>query len=170
MPSNAPAMRMAGPITSAGWPRLQPGATRARIPGTAALAGSDCLPLSIIIVPLEPIALAMDLPAPFAWLVDEAGASLGPDQFLAELGGRLLADGLPLAGGALTLAVPHPIIARRTWLWRSESGAVIEALGFAAAGLPGAGPANPPGDAGRGWLAGLGGGPAHEDIVGPGLD
>ena len=28
-------------ITSAGWPRLQPGATRARIPGTAALVGSD---------------------------------------------------------------------------------------------------------------------------------
>jgi hypothetical protein len=72
----------------------------------------------------------MDLPAPFAWLVDEAGASPGPDRFLAELGGRLLADGLPLAGGALTLAVPHPIIAHRTWLWRAETGAVIEALGF----------------------------------------
>ena len=37
---------------------------------------------------------------------------------------------MPLAGGALTLAVPHPIIARRTWLWRAETGAVIEALGF----------------------------------------
>jgi adenylate cyclase len=31
----------------------------------------------------------MDLPAPLAWLVDEAGASPGPDRFLAELGGRL---------------------------------------------------------------------------------
>src|SRR5690348_8528934 len=46
MPSNAPAMRKAGPITSAGWPRLQPGATRARTPGTAALAGSECLGLT----------------------------------------------------------------------------------------------------------------------------
>jgi hypothetical protein len=46
--------------------------------------------------------LPMDLPGPLAWLVDEAGASPGPDRFLAELGGRLLADGLPLAGGALT--------------------------------------------------------------------
>src|ERR687897_1363087 len=64
----------------------------------------------------------MDLPAPLAWLVDEAGASPGPDRFLAELGGRLLADGLPLAGGALTLALPHPIIARRTWLWRGGGG------------------------------------------------
>ncbi|HTT81328.1 MAG TPA: hypothetical protein VMF86_16785, partial [Stellaceae bacterium] len=72
----------------------------------------------------------MDLAAPLAWLVDEAGAAPGADRFLAELGGRLLADGLPLAGGALTLAVPHPIIASRTWLWRVESGAVIEALGF----------------------------------------
>src|SRR5262249_59141610 len=60
----------------------------------------------------------MDLPAPIAWLVDEACASPAPELFLAELGGLLLADGLPLAGGALTLSVPHPIIARRTWLWR----------------------------------------------------
>jgi hypothetical protein len=26
--------------------------------------------------------------------------------------------------------VPHPIISRRTWLWRAAIGAVIEALGF----------------------------------------
>src|SRR5436305_8004179 len=100
----------------------------------------------------------MDLPAPLAWLVDEAAASPGPDRFLAELGGRLIADGLPLAGGALTLAVPHPIIARRTWLWRAETGAVIEALGFAG---------GPLGQAGRDWLAGLG--PVQEDTIGPGL-
>jgi class 3 adenylate cyclase len=105
----------------------------------------------------------MDLPAPLAWLVDEAGASPGPDRFLAELGGRLLADGLPLAGGALTLAVPHPIIAHRTWLWRAETGAVIEALGFAASPFSQA----PLGPAGRDWLAGLG--PVQEDTVGPGL-
>ncbi len=102
---------------------------------------------------------SMDLPAPLAWLVDEAGASPGPDRFLAELGGRLLADGLPLAGGALTFAVPHPIIARRTWLWRAETGAVIEALGFAA---------GPFSQAGRDWLAKLG--PLQEDTVGPGPD
>src|SRR5829696_1854131 len=101
----------------------------------------------------------MDLPAPLAWLVDEAVASPGPDRFLAELGGRLVADGLPLAGGALTLAVPHPIIARRTWLWRAENGAVIEALGFAGGTLS---------QAGRDWLAGLG--PVQEDTIGPGLD
>src|SRR5579863_4024565 len=101
----------------------------------------------------------MDLPAPLAWLVDEAGASPGPDRFLAELGGRLLADGLPLAGGSLTLAVPHPIIARRTWLWRVQSGAVIEALGFAG---------GPPGPAGRDWLAELG--PVQEEWVGPAAD
>ena len=103
--------------------------------------------------------LPVDLPGPLAWLVEEAGASLGPDRFLAELGGRLLADGLPLAGGALTLAVPHPIIARRTWLWRADSGTVIEALGFAGA---------PPDPTGRDWLAELG--PVHEDTVGPPSD
>src|SRR5712671_4411257 len=115
--------------------------------------------------------LSMDLPAPLAWLVDEAGASPGPDRFLAELGGRLLADGLRLAGGALTLAVPHPIIARRTWLWRAESGEVIEALGFVAGGfvaggLAAGGAASPLGDAGGRWLAGLAAGLVHEDAVG----
>jgi hypothetical protein len=53
-----------------------------------------------------------------------------PIRFLAELGAHLLADGLSLAGGALTLDIPHPLIARRTWLWRGDSGEVIEALGF----------------------------------------
>jgi class 3 adenylate cyclase len=101
----------------------------------------------------------MELSAPLAWLVDEAGVSPGPDRFLAELGYRLLADGLPLAGGALTLAVPHPIIARRTWLWRVETGAVIEGLSFAGGQLS---------RAGHDWLAALG--PVREDIVGPGPD
>jgi class 3 adenylate cyclase len=97
----------------------------------------------------------MDLPAPLAWLVDEATASPGPDRFLAELGGLLLTGGLPLAGGALTLAVPHPIIAGRTWMWRAETGTVIEALGFAG---------DPLNQAGHHWLAGLG--PVQEDVVG----
>ncbi|QND47420.1 adenylate/guanylate cyclase domain-containing protein [Rhizobium lusitanum] len=101
----------------------------------------------------------MDLPTPLAWLVDEAGTSPGPESFLAELGRRLLANGLPLAGGALTLAVPHPIIARRTWLWRAEIGDVIEALGFAGSPLS---------HAGHDWLAGLG--PVQETTIGAALD
>src|SRR5271169_5965501 len=72
----------------------------------------------------------MNLPAPLAWLVDEAGAP--------------------------PLAVPHPIITRRTWLWRAETGAVIEALGFAGGPLS---------QAGHDWLAELG--PVQQDTVGP---
>ncbi|MBB3387369.1 class 3 adenylate cyclase [Rhizobium sp. BK275] len=101
----------------------------------------------------------MDLPAHLAWLIDEASASSSPEHFIAELGRQLLADGLPLAGGALTLAVPHPIIARRTWLWRAETGAVIEALDFASSSLNKAA-----GD----WLAGLG--PTHEGKIDRGSD
>ena len=97
----------------------------------------------------------MDLPAPLAWLVDEANASHAPDQFLAELGAKLLANGIPLAGGALALAVPHPIIAHRTWMWRAETGAVIEALGFAGGPLS---------QAGHKWLAELG--PVHNNTIG----
>src|SRR3954468_21575269 len=74
----------------------------------------------------------MQLTSTLAFLVDGASAAPGADHLLAEVGARLVADGLPLAGGALTLAVPHPLIARRTWLWRADSGEVIEALGFVA--------------------------------------
>jgi adenylate cyclase len=112
----------------------------------------------------------MKLCSTLAWLVDAAGASPGADWFLAELGAQLIGDDLPLAGGALTLAVPHPIIARRTWLWRAENGVVIEAVGFASAGFAGAGPQDSSGDAGRRWLAELAGGAVHEDVVGAGSD
>lgn len=106
----------------------------------------------------------MQLSSTLTWLVDKASASPGADRFLAELGAHLIADGVPLAGGALTLAVPHPLIARRTWLWRAGSGEVIEAVGFAPAGALG----NPSGDAGRNWLAGLSEGAVHEDVAGAG--
>ncbi|WP_431324400.1 adenylate/guanylate cyclase domain-containing protein [Rhizobium sp. YTU87027] len=97
----------------------------------------------------------MELPTSLAWLVDEAGTSPDPERFLAEIGARLMVDGLPLAGGALTLVAPHPIIARRTWLWRAETGAVIEALSFVD---------TVPNEAAHEWLSGLG--PVQEDTVG----
>ena len=112
----------------------------------------------------------MQLPSALSWLIDAASASSGADRLLAELGSRLIADGLPLAGGALTLAVPHPIIARRTWLWRADSGALIEALGFAGTALEAEGPAAASGDAGRRWLAALAPGVVHEDGAGSGSD
>jgi adenylate cyclase len=126
----------------------------------------------------------MQLSSTLCWLVDAAVETAGADRLLAELGAHLLGDGLPLAGGALTLDVPHPLIARRTWLWRAETGEVIEALGFAPArpaaaqgrpaaaqgGHPAALGAGPPNDAGRRWLAQIASGPAHEDTIGPGPD
>ncbi len=97
----------------------------------------------------------MQLDATLSWLVDAASETPGADEFLAKLGRALIEDGAPLAGGALTLAVPHPLIARRTWLWRAENGEVIEALGFVPLRLPAAGAASPPGEAARRWLAGV---------------
>lgn len=104
----------------------------------------------------------MQLSSTLAWLVDAASDSAGADRLLAELGAHLLADGVPLAAGALTLEVPHPLIAKRTWLWRAGSGQVIEALGFAPGGLA----PDPPNDAGRRWLRDVGDGEVHEDSVG----
>jgi class 3 adenylate cyclase len=113
----------------------------------------------------------MQLSSTLAFLVDFASETPGADRLLAELGAHLVADGLPIAAGALTLDVPHPLIARRTWLWRAENGEVIEALGFAPGGsgtLPLTTPAsaNPVSDAGRQWLQGIAGGGIHEDMIG----
>jgi adenylate cyclase len=109
----------------------------------------------------------MQLSSTLSWLVDVAGEAAGPDRLLAEVGARLVADGLPLAGGALTLAVPHPLIARRTWLWQADRGEVIEAFGFTAEGGSATGAERRIGDTGRRWLAGLAAGTVHEDTVGP---
>ena len=105
----------------------------------------------------------MRLSSPLAWLVDAAAETPAPEGFLANLAERLIEDGAPLAAGALTLAAPHPLIARRSWLWRADSGEVIEALGF----LPGGLATSAAGDAGRAWLEGLGAKPVHEDAVAP---
>jgi class 3 adenylate cyclase len=107
---------------------------------------------------------SMVLSSTLSWLVDAAAEAAGADRLLAELGAHLLADGLPLAGGALTLAVPHPLIARRTWLWRADSREVIEALGFAPGAVQESGSPN---NAGRRWLATIAAGVVHEDAIGP---
>jgi adenylate cyclase len=117
----------------------------------------------------------MQLTSTLAWLVDLAAETAGTDRLLAELGAHLVADGLPLVGGALTLEVPHPLIAKRTWLWRAASGEVIEALGFAPGGpaallLTDAANANPANNAGRQWLEGIAKGEVHEDTIGPRQD
>jgi adenylate cyclase len=112
----------------------------------------------------------MQLSSTLAWLVDAAAETAGADRLLAELGAHLVGDSLPLAGGALTLEVPHPLIARRTWLWHAESGEVIEALGFAPAGPAATRESSPLGDAGRRWLAGIAAGRVHQDAIGPRQD
>src|SRR5271169_330963 len=107
----------------------------------------------------------MQLPPTLSWLVDAAAETQGAHLLLAKLGALLIEDGVPLAGGALALVAPHPLIARRTWLWRAENREVIEALGFVGLAIPGA---SPPFDAGRRWLEGLAPGVVHEDALAPG--
>jgi adenylate cyclase len=109
----------------------------------------------------------MPLSSTLAWLIDKAAETPAAEHFLANLGRRLIEDGAPLAGGTLTLAAPHPLIAKRTWLWQAESGEVIEALGFMAGALPPAGAPSAPDEAGQRWLTGLAAGPVHEDAVPP---
>src|SRR5271170_8103992 len=109
---------------------------------------------------------AMQLTSTLAWLVDAAAETPTFERFLANLGSRLIKDGALLSGGALTLASPHPLIARRTWLWRAGNGEVVEALGFVAGAHSAMGADRSAGD-GRRWLAGLAAGPVHEDAVEP---
>ena len=111
---------------------------------------------------------AMQLTPTLAWLVDDASNSTSLDRFVAELGTRLAHDGVPRAAAALTVRVPDPIVARRTWLWRAETSEVIEALGFTLT------PAEPPDgaldQAGRNWLADIGSGPILEHSIGAGTN
>jgi adenylate cyclase len=118
----------------------------------------------------QPHDRAMQLSPTLAWLVDAASEAPSADRLLAQLGAHLVADGLPLTGGALTLEIPHPLIARRTWLWRAGNGEVIEALGFAPGGALAALDKTPSNGAGRQWLAGIAEGRIHEDTIGPKQD
>ncbi|QND54643.1 adenylate/guanylate cyclase domain-containing protein (plasmid) [Phyllobacterium sp. 628] len=102
----------------------------------------------------------MQLPSALSFLVDKAIDVADGEAFLTELAARLVADGIPLAGAALTQAAPHPIIGRRTWLWRADTGDVIEALNLT-------GPvASGPSHIARDWLAGIGSGIVQEDFAG----
>ncbi len=94
----------------------------------------------------------------------------GADDFLATLGAKLIADGLPLTGGALTLSAAHPIIARRTWLWRVETGAVIEALGFELTASAGPAAGTEQGKVGRDWLSAFGTRLVLENVCGTTAD
>lgn len=94
----------------------------------------------------------MRLPSALSFLIDTAIDVPDGDAFLTALATALIADGLPLTGAALTQAAPHPVIDRRIWLWRADTGRVIEALGLAGAFEPG--PAEPA-DVARTWLSGL---------------
>ena len=92
----------------------------------------------------------MQLPSALSFLVDTAIDMPDGDAFLTALAARLVADGLPLTGGALTQAAPHPVIERRIWLWRADTGRVIEALGLTGAFGPAA---VQPADIGRSDIA-----------------
>src|SRR6266478_9072236 len=70
----------------------------------------------------------MRLPSALAWLVDAAGAVHSADHFLASLGAQLIADGLPVAGGALTLTAPHPRSEEHTSELQSQSNLVCRLL------------------------------------------
>ena len=106
----------------------------------------------------------MRLPSALSFLVDNAIEVADGDAFLTALAAGLVADGVPLVGGALTQAAPHPVIERRTWLWRADTGRVIEALGLAGSADPAQA------HVALNWLAGLGTGVVQEQFVGRASD
>jgi len=72
----------------------------------------------------------MRLSSTLTWLVDSASETPGADRFLAELGGRLVADGLPVAGGALTLAMRKTLKGLSVWVAVSCAGFGLVLLVF----------------------------------------
>ncbi len=107
---------------------------------------------------------SMRLPSALSFLIDKAIDMPDGDAFLTALASALLADGVPLIGGALTQSAPHPVIEQRIWLWRADTGRVIEALGLT--GALGPMPANPePNHIASNWLTGLGSHSIQEDFT-----
>lgn len=107
---------------------------------------------------------SMRLPSALSFLIDKAIDMPDGDAFLTALAAALLADGVPLIGGALTQSAPHPLIEQRIWLWRADTGRVIEALGLT--GALGPMPANPePNHIASNWLTGLGSHSIQEDFT-----
>ncbi len=107
---------------------------------------------------------SMRLPSALSFLIDKAIDLPDGDAFLTALAAALLADGVPLIGGALTQSAPHPVIDRRIWLWRADSGRVIEALGLT--GALGPVPGNPePNHIASNWLTSLGSHNIQEDLT-----
>ncbi|SDP89124.1 Adenylate cyclase, class 3 [Phyllobacterium sp. YR620] len=96
------------------------------------------------------IVTGMGMPSSLSFLIDNAIQFQDGAALLKELAAQIAADNISLAGGTLTLSAPHPIIKQRTFLWRADTGEVIEALGLA-------GPADPdPAELARNWLTGIG--------------
>lgn len=107
---------------------------------------------------------SMRLPSALSFLIDKAIDLPDGDAFLTALASALLADSMPLIGGALTQSAPHPVIEQRIWLWRADTGRVIEALGLT--GALGPMPANPePNHIASNWLTGLGSHSIQEDFT-----
>ena len=59
----------------------------------------------------------MHLSPTLAWLVDAAADSTGADRLLADLGAHLVADGVPLAAGSLTLMAFGLLFCAMTFVW-----------------------------------------------------
>jgi class 3 adenylate cyclase len=62
------------------------------------------------------------------WLLRDAASSASPGAMLAELCGRLVADGLPLAGALLTIASLDPMVARNRLRWGRADGRVVNEI------------------------------------------
>src|SRR5207245_510953 len=86
---------------------------------------------------IESIPSTLPMTPAIAWLLRDGPSIATPSALLAELCGRLVAEGTPIAGAVLVVASLDPLVARRRLRWTRVDGRVVEELqlhGMAAAG------------------------------------
>jgi len=80
--------------------------------------------------PEKPLALALPQTATINWLLRSAAGVASPAMMLAEVCGRLIKEGVPIAATLLTVASLDPLVARSRMRWRQSDGRVAEEIQF----------------------------------------
>jgi adenylate cyclase len=80
--------------------------------------------------PEKGLVLALPQTATIDWLLRSAAGVASPAMMLAEVCGRLIKEGLPIAAAVLSVASLDPLVARSRTRWRRSDGRVGEEIQF----------------------------------------
>ena len=77
---------------------------------------------------IESVPSTLPMTPAIAWLLRDGPSLATPSALIAELCGRLVAEGMPISGAVLVVASLDPLVARRRLRWSRADGRVVEDL------------------------------------------